>query len=389
MLIRLSRILFWIAAAAAATALWGPVHLATPLTALAGIGVLLAYGLARLALLRARRAAVTTVPDSSPLLDETALRDVAARVDAAVAGSHGFEDALHAAAATLRAELGPREATVHRVVGISPPIAELVTLAPDGTEGVEHRVRLERPPLGLALARGSPVGRGAGPWAIPVDRGGDRAAVIELGPLALQAALGGLEALFEWVAARLTQWARADAPSEATLEGERRDILTPAGTPESVQVATDRQGCQREYEERSVTSDRLPVTPVPEQPTRPTAPAVLDAQALERLRELDPRGDNKLIERVLRAFESSAARLTPQLEAARASGDRGGVRHVAHTLKSSAASIGALELSQHCAAVEALIREDRPDDLEPPVGAMLAELDAVLLAVRSMLHRPA
>jgi hypothetical protein len=39
--------------------------------------------------------------------------------------------------------------------------------------------------------------------------------------------------------------------------------------------------------------------------------------------------------------------------------------------------------------VEALIREDRPDDLEPPVGAMLAELDAVLLAVRSMLHRPA
>ena len=46
------------------------------------------------------------------------------------------------------------------------------------------------------------------------------------------------------------------------------------------------------------------------------------------------------LDRVLRAFETSVARLLPQLEAARTSGDRAGIRHVAHTLKSSSASIG-------------------------------------------------
>ena len=88
---------------------------------------------------------------------------------------------------------------------------------------------------------------------------------------------------------------------------------------------------------------------------------------------------------MLRAFETSALRLLPQLETARAGGDRAGVRHVAHTLKSSSASIGALTLSQHCAAVETLIREERPDDLEAPLTALLAELASVRQTIRSML----
>ena len=124
---------------------------------------------------------------------------------------------------------------------------------------------------------------------------------------------------------------------------------------------------------------------MPDLPTRPTAPTVLDAQALGRLPELDPKGESQLIERVLRAFETSATRLLPQLEAARAGGDRNGVRHVAHTLKSSSASIGALALSQHCAAVEAIVREERADDLEAPLDALLAELAAVRQAIQTLL----
>jgi HPt (histidine-containing phosphotransfer) domain-containing protein len=117
----------------------------------------------------------------------------------------------------------------------------------------------------------------------------------------------------------------------------------------------------------------------------PPAPAQLDAQALARLRELDPKGENQLVDRVLRAFETSVARLLPQLEAARSSGDRAGIRHVAHTLKSSSASIGALALSQHCATVEALIRENSSDDLQAPLTALVAELDAVRQTIHTML----
>ena len=112
----------------------------------------------------------------------------------------------------------------------------------------------------------------------------------------------------------------------------------------------------------------------------------LDPEALARLTELDPKGENKLLERVLRAFQTSAARLMPQLEAARLSGDRATVRLVAHTLKSSSASIGALELSQVCAQVEALIRAETPDDLDPLLNTMRSTLDAALGSIQRLLE---
>ena len=118
-------------------------------------------------------------------------------------------------------------------------------------------------------------------------------------------------------------------------------------------------------------------------------PSGLDREALARLTELDPKGENKLLERVLRAFQTSAARLMPQLEAARLSGDRATVRLVAHTLKSSSASIGALKLSQVCAQVEGLIRSESAEDLDPLLHTMRSELDAALSAIqRSLDGRP-
>jgi HPt (histidine-containing phosphotransfer) domain-containing protein len=115
----------------------------------------------------------------------------------------------------------------------------------------------------------------------------------------------------------------------------------------------------------------------------------LDAEALARLRELDPKGENKLLERVLRAFQTSAARLMPQLETARLANDRATVRLVAHTLKSSSASIGALELSQVCAQVEALIRAESADNLDPLLRTLRHALDAALKAIQRLLDGPA
>jgi CheY-like chemotaxis protein/HPt (histidine-containing phosphotransfer) domain-containing protein len=137
----------------------------------------------------------------------------------------------------------------------------------------------------------------------------------------------------------------------------------------------------------------LPRQEAPESGSTPAAvpvtPAVLDAQALARLRELDPKGENRLLERVMKAFETSVARLAPQLEDARRSGDRAGIRHVAHTLKSSSASIGALALSQRCAEVETLIRLESTEDLSAPLDALSAELGVVLKAIQTVLDTQA
>jgi CheY-like chemotaxis protein/HPt (histidine-containing phosphotransfer) domain-containing protein len=119
----------------------------------------------------------------------------------------------------------------------------------------------------------------------------------------------------------------------------------------------------------------------------PTGDDVLDPAALARLRELDPKGENQLLERVLKAFQTSAARLLPQLLAARESNDRTTVRLVAHTLKSSSASIGANTLSQLCGELEATIRNDTGDDIEPGIAAMTAGLDVALQAIQRQLAR--
>ena len=113
---------------------------------------------------------------------------------------------------------------------------------------------------------------------------------------------------------------------------------------------------------------------------------VLDAQALQRLRELDPTGENKLMERVLKAFDGSVARLVPQLVESQQNGDLTGVRHVAHTLKSSSASIGAIKLSQMCAEIEFMIRQGTSTDLDARIDAMRAEIDRVLDSLRALLE---
>ena len=112
---------------------------------------------------------------------------------------------------------------------------------------------------------------------------------------------------------------------------------------------------------------------------------VFDAAALARLRELDPSGDNGLMQRVLHAFQTSTARLLPQLREASRAGDLAGVHHVAHTLKSSSASIGAMHLAHICTELEATLRTDPADSLGAHVDAMCAEVAIVLKALEMML----
>jgi HPt (histidine-containing phosphotransfer) domain-containing protein len=116
----------------------------------------------------------------------------------------------------------------------------------------------------------------------------------------------------------------------------------------------------------------------------PASPPVLDEEALQRLRELDPSGQNHLLERVLRAFEGSLLRLAPQLREARQRDDTQGIRHVVHTLKSSAASVGALRLSRLCAEIESLVRQEAPAGLPALLDDVDHEFDVVLQALQPL-----
>lgn len=110
---------------------------------------------------------------------------------------------------------------------------------------------------------------------------------------------------------------------------------------------------------------------------------VLDAGALGRLRELDPSGKGGLVARVLGTYTSSLAKLLDQFHAARRTSDREALRHVTHTLKSSSASVGALQLAALCADIERSVREGLTGDLDAKLDAMAVEGVRVLAALNA------
>ena len=127
--------------------------------------------------------------------------------------------------------------------------------------------------------------------------------------------------------------------------------------------------------------------------SKPTGPAAddpprLDAVAFARLRELDPDGKHGVVLRVLQAFESSLQRKLGEAREAGECGDTKTIAEIAHLLKSSAGSVGALAFAARCIEVERAIRGGQAVDLRVEVENLLTEGERALQAVRAMLSSP-
>ena len=121
-------------------------------------------------------------------------------------------------------------------------------------------------------------------------------------------------------------------------------------------------------------------------PAGPAPPAGLDAQALARLKELDPDGRHGVVLRVLSAYETSLQRMLAQLRGAQFPAQPAVVASVAHTLKSSSASVGALALAKTCAEVESRLRDGDASSLGGDLARLIAEGEAALVAVAAILR---
>ncbi|MBK7613870.1 MAG: Hpt domain-containing protein [Vitreoscilla sp.] len=105
----------------------------------------------------------------------------------------------------------------------------------------------------------------------------------------------------------------------------------------------------------------------------PAALPGLNATSLGALRALDPSGGGAFLRRVLETYLRSMDKHLDALRAARAASDLNGLRAVAHTLKSSSSSIGALAFAASSAELEAALRE-RIEASAPGVADPLAGL---------------
>jgi HPt (histidine-containing phosphotransfer) domain-containing protein len=102
------------------------------------------------------------------------------------------------------------------------------------------------------------------------------------------------------------------------------------------------------------------------------ASAVIDLAAVGRIRAIQGRDDTSLFERVVEQFAETAPSLAATLRAHYVAGDSEAVWRTAHSLKSSAAALGAGRLSRRCAEIEALARETGASS----VGGLLDGLDS-------------
>ena len=95
---------------------------------------------------------------------------------------------------------------------------------------------------------------------------------------------------------------------------------------------------------------------------------LIDQVALDRLRAIAP--DDTAFGQLIASFTSNGASTLAQLVDAAGAGNVADVTRFAHTLKSNAASFGAVDLADRCSLLEAQARAGSIDDLDDQVTSI-------------------
>jgi HPt (histidine-containing phosphotransfer) domain-containing protein len=109
---------------------------------------------------------------------------------------------------------------------------------------------------------------------------------------------------------------------------------------------------------------------------------ILDQSILDDLRELDRMGDGKFLRQIIGVFEEQAVEIVRQLEQAASQLDMSTLAALAHKLKGSARTVGAVELGDHC---ERLEHEARAGQV-PELPALMSELVASVGRAKAILR---
>jgi signal transduction histidine kinase/DNA-binding response OmpR family regulator/HPt (histidine-containing phosphotransfer) domain-containing protein len=125
--------------------------------------------------------------------------------------------------------------------------------------------------------------------------------------------------------------------------------------------------------------------PTAEPPTTEPVPdgGPLDPGIIAQLRELGGPGESDPLAQLHALFITTAPQLARTLRTATAAGDPVVVAAAAHTLKGSAANLGAIRLAAVCARIEECVRANALDEL----GPLLDELDEQTVAADAALAR--
>jgi two-component system sensor histidine kinase/response regulator len=112
--------------------------------------------------------------------------------------------------------------------------------------------------------------------------------------------------------------------------------------------------------------------------------AVIDLDAIDKIRAIQGKDKTSLFERVVAQFGDAAPTHAAALRQQCAAGDAEAVWRTAHSLKSSAAALGAGRLSRRCAQIESVAREGDTGPVRDLLDALDAELAAAQRGLREL-----
>jgi len=118
---------------------------------------------------------------------------------------------------------------------------------------------------------------------------------------------------------------------------------------------------------------------------RGQAGGVLDEQALKQIRALRKPGGPDLLKRIVSLYIGNSRVLVDALRAAILGSDAAAVLQAAHSLKSSSANVGAVELTKLCGALEAAAKAGKLGSAWAMLDCIVEEHNRVLLALSAQI----
>jgi two-component system, sensor histidine kinase and response regulator len=115
-------------------------------------------------------------------------------------------------------------------------------------------------------------------------------------------------------------------------------------------------------------------------------PPIIDMNAINRIRAIRGRNGDSLFERVVGQFADTAPSLVAAVRQHWEAADAEGVWRAAHSLKSSAATLGAERLARRCVQIETLARNSGVDAVRSLVEALESDLIAAQEGLRNLVE---
>jgi PAS domain S-box-containing protein len=123
------------------------------------------------------------------------------------------------------------------------------------------------------------------------------------------------------------------------------------------------------------------ITPISGASDRPKSASPIDPAAMETIQALENNDSPGLVTRLVEVYLKSSPELVDSMRHAVASADAETIERSAHSLKSSSATLGALELAEFCNRLEQIGRDAATDQAAEVFACLEAEFDRVRRAL--------